>query len=116
MKKYQNYTLVKSLFESGHSLEQVFKVIEFKCKEWLPDAKMCTNLVPSVLFRQSNFEKYIIQSQIKSVNNQTQQIKDDKGNYADTQAGREQFVTDIREGVKRRLEARRNGETDYLGF
>jgi uncharacterized phage protein (TIGR02220 family) len=116
LKKYQNYTLVKSLLENGHSLEQIFKVIEFKCKEWLPDAKMCTNLVPSVLFRQSNFEKYIIQSQIKSVNNQTQQIKDDKGNYADTQAGRELFITDIREGVKRRLEARRNGETDYLGF
>jgi len=117
LKKYQNYTLVKSLLENDHSLEQVFKVIEFKCKEWLPDAKMCTNLVPSVLFRQSNFEKYIIQSQIKSVNNQTQQIlKDGNGNYADTKAGREQFTADIREGVKRRLEARRNGETDYLGF
>jgi hypothetical protein len=43
-------------------------------------------------------------------------LKDDKGNYADTQAGREQFTADIREGVKRRLEARRNGETDYFGF
>lgn len=116
LKKYQNYTLVKSLLENGNSLELILSVIEFKCKEWLPDAKMCINLTPSVLFRQSNFEKYIIQSQIKSINNQTQQIKDDKGNYADTQAGREQFITDIREGVKRRLEKRRNGETDYLGF
>lgn len=116
LKKYQNYTLIKSLLENGHSLELILSVIEFKCKEWLPDAKMCINLTPSVLFRQSNFEKYIIQSQIKSVNNQTQQVKDDKGNYADTQAGRELFVTDIREGVKRRLEKRRNGETDYLGF
>ena len=43
-------------------------------------------------------------------------LKDDKGNYADTQAGREQFTADIREGVKRRLEARRNGETDNFGF
>jgi hypothetical protein len=52
----------------------------------------------------------------KFLKNNQNILKDDKGNYADTQAGRELFITDIREGVKRRLEARRNGETDYLGF
>jgi uncharacterized phage protein (TIGR02220 family) len=95
LKKYQNYTLVKSLLENGHSLEQVFKVIEFKCKEWLPDAKMCTNLVPSVLFRQSNFENYIIQSQIKSVNNNQNNQKNGNRNYQSEQEIRQRSVTNI---------------------
>jgi hypothetical protein len=52
----------------------------------------------------------------KFLKNNQNILKDDKGNYADTQAGRELFVADIREGVKRRLEARRNGETNNFGF
>jgi len=53
---------------------------------------------------------------LKQFTNNQNLVKDAKGNYADTQAGRELFITDIREGVKRRLEARRNGETDNFGF
>jgi hypothetical protein len=59
---------------------------------------------------------FINKELLSKFSNNKQILKDGNGNYADTQAGRELFITDIREGVKRRLEARRNGETDYLGF
>jgi hypothetical protein len=59
---------------------------------------------------------FINKELLSKFSNNKQILKDDKGNYADTQAGRELFITDIREGVKRRLEARRNGETNNFGF
>ena len=59
---------------------------------------------------------FINKELLNKFSNNKQILKDGNGNYADTQAGRELFITDIREGVKRRLEARRNGETDNFGF
>ena len=40
---------------------------------------------------------------LKQFTNNQNLVKDAKGNYADTQAGREQFITDIREGVTKRF-------------
>jgi len=118
LKKYKHYTVIKELLKDGNNYEKLIEVINLKFDQWISDSKMYRFIRTDVLFRKSNFEKYLVELQMKNnfKYNQTQQVKDDKGNYADTQAGREQFTADIREGVKRRLEARRNGETDNFGF
>ena len=40
---------------------------------------------------------------LKQFTNNQNLVKDAKGNYADTQAGRQQFIADIREGVTKRF-------------
>jgi uncharacterized phage protein (TIGR02220 family) len=68
-KKYGPYKFIKSLLEDGRTLEDIFLVIECKCRDWLSDAKMCSYLTPATLLKKSNFEKYLIGSQIKTSNN-----------------------------------------------
>ena len=93
--RYGPYKLVKERLSDGATLEECINVIELKYKEW-QGTKIMTNLVPETIFRKSNFDKYLIQLQIK-IDNTQKPIIDDKGNYADTDAGREQFILNIRE-------------------
>ena len=49
---------LRARYKEGHTLEEIKKVIEWKCENWLntPSEKY---LRPSTLFRPSNFENYI---------------------------------------------------------
>jgi uncharacterized phage protein (TIGR02220 family) len=97
--RYGPYKLIKERLEDGSTLEECIKVIESKYNEW-KGTEFMRYLIPETIFRKSNFEKYLTQSQIQIENNlsQTQKpIIDDKGNYSDTDAGREQFILDVRE-------------------
>lgn len=82
--KYQPYTLIKTLFKENYNYEQINKVINDKCDEWLNDPKMCVYLKPDTLFRKSNFEKYLIAIEIKLKNKPKPQIQtynNDKPKY-----------------------------------
>ena len=97
--RYGPYKLIKERLEDGSTLEECIKVIESKYNEW-KGTEFIRYLIPETIFRKSNFEKYLTQSQIQIEDNlsQTQKpIIDDKGNYSDTDAGREQFILDVRE-------------------
>ena len=54
-----NQTLIKALWKQGHRLDDFLSVIKWKCDEWQGDSHMDKHLKPSVLFRASNFEKYL---------------------------------------------------------
>lgn len=69
LKKYKNYTLILEILKDGNDPEALISVIDSKYNEWISDEKMCKYLVPSTLFRKSNFEKYLTQSQIKQKTN-----------------------------------------------
>jgi uncharacterized phage protein (TIGR02220 family) len=69
LKKYKNYILIKEILKEGNSPDSLISVINSKYNEWISDEKMFRYLVPSTLFRKSNFEKYIIQAQIKQKTN-----------------------------------------------
>ena len=69
IENYGQYKIIKERIKDGHSLEDIFLVIECKCRDWLSDAKMCSYLTPATLLKKSNFEKYLIGSQIKTSNN-----------------------------------------------
>jgi uncharacterized phage protein (TIGR02220 family) len=92
--RYGPYKLVKERLSDGATLEECINVIELKYKEW-QGTKIMTNLVPETIFRKSNFDKYLIQLQIK-IDNTQKPLIDDKGNYANTDAGRELFISNIR--------------------
>ena len=97
--RYGPYKLIKERLEDGSTLEECIKVIESKYNEW-KGTEFMRYLIPETIFRKSNFEKYLTQSQIQIENNLSQTQKpliDDKGNYSDTDAGREQFILDVRE-------------------
>lgn len=98
LNKYKNYITIKERLEDGATIDECLNVIETKFTEW-SGSDMQKYLVIETLFRKSNFEKYLVQSQI----NTPKKLKDDNGNYADTQAGREQFILDIREGATNRF-------------
>jgi uncharacterized phage protein (TIGR02220 family) len=96
--RYGAYKLVKERLEDGSTLEECIKVIELKYNEW-KGTEFMRYLIPETIFRKSNFEKYLTQSQIQIENNLSQTQKpliDDKGNYANTDAGRELFISNIR--------------------
>lgn len=100
VKKYKPYTLIKELFESGFNRANFVDVINCKYKEWA-GSSMAIHLVPETLFRKSNFEKYVTQTQI--ITNKQNIIKDAKGKYADTNEGRKLFISNIREGASKLL-------------
>lgn len=113
VKKYKPYTLIKELFESGFNRSNFVDVINCKYKEWA-GSSMAIHLVPETLFRKSNFEKYVTQTQI--ITNKQTPIKDESGNYSDTKEGREQFILNIRERAVELLRKKRTGETYDSGF
>jgi uncharacterized phage protein (TIGR02220 family) len=98
LNKYKNYITIKERLDDGATIHECLNVIETKFTEWM-GSDMQKYLVIETLFRKSNFEKYLVQSQIKT----PKKLKDDNGNYADTKAGREQFILDIREGATNRF-------------
>jgi len=67
--KYEPYKLIKERISEGANLENIFAIIEMKNKEW-GGSEMCKYLIPSTLFRKSNFDKYLQQVQISVNTNQ----------------------------------------------
>lgn len=64
--KPTNKQTVKDLtrwFKDGHTVEDIKRMISFKCNQWLNDQKMRDYLAPKTLFRLSNFEGYMEASQ-----------------------------------------------------
>jgi uncharacterized phage protein (TIGR02220 family) len=57
-----NAKLVIDRIREGYEKEDFKKVLRSKSREWLGDEKMEKNLRPSTLFRKSNFETYVAQS------------------------------------------------------
>lgn len=53
-------TLLNTLFRKGYSVEDIKKVIDIKCNEWLPQKKMRKYLRPRTLFS-NKFEDYLNQ-------------------------------------------------------
>ena len=53
-------TLLNTLFRKGYSVEDIKKVIDIKCKEWLPKESMRMYLRPRTLFS-NKFEDYLNQ-------------------------------------------------------
>ena len=53
-------TLLNMLFRKGYSVEDIKKVIDIKCKEWLPKESMRMYLRPRTLFS-NKFEDYLNQ-------------------------------------------------------
>lgn len=53
------------IFKSGYDMRDIEAVINFKKTEWGESDKMESNLKPSVLFRFSNFEKYVDEAREK---------------------------------------------------
>ena len=53
-------TLLNTLFKKGYSVEDIKKVIDTKCKEWLPQETMRMYLRPRTLFS-NKFEDYLNQ-------------------------------------------------------
>lgn len=54
-------TLLNTLFRKGYSVEDIKKVIDIKCKEWLPKETMRMYLRPRTLFS-NKFEDYLNQA------------------------------------------------------
>ena len=97
--RYGAYKLVKERLKDGATLEDCLKVIEIKNKEW-KGTDFFKYMTIDTLFNKTKFDKYLTQTQIQKENNLSQTQKpliDDKGNYSDTDAGREQFILDVRE-------------------
>jgi uncharacterized phage protein (TIGR02220 family) len=97
--RYGAYKLVKERLKDGATLEDCLKVIETKNKEW-KGTEFFKYMTVDTLFNKTKFDKYLMQTQIQKENNLSHTQKpliDDKGNYADTDAGREQFILNIRE-------------------
>ena len=60
-------TLLNTLFRKGYSVEDIKKVIDIKCKEWLPKETMRMYLRPRTLFS-NKFEDYLNQEVKPQVN------------------------------------------------
>jgi uncharacterized phage protein (TIGR02220 family) len=50
---------IKARLEEGYSLEDFYRVIDIKCKQWLSDQKMSAYLRPETLFAPGHFEAYL---------------------------------------------------------
>lgn len=64
--KPTNKQTIKDLtrwFKQGYIVEDIKRMISFKCNQWLNDQKMRDYLAPKTLFRLSNFEGYMEASQ-----------------------------------------------------
>jgi uncharacterized phage protein (TIGR02220 family) len=69
--KYKNYITIKERLEEGATIEECLKIVETKFNEW-SGTNMEKYLVPETLFRKSNFDKYLVQTQIKTPQKQNQ--------------------------------------------
>lgn len=95
LKKYKPYTLIKELFSNKYTLEDFQNVIETKVNEWI-ESDMCKHLVPDTLFRKSNFEKYLIQSQIKQKFNNN---KNNQNGFSNKKTASERLNEYIKSGL-----------------
>jgi len=110
LKKYKNYTLILEILKDGNDPEALMSVIDSKYNEWISDEKMCKYLVPSTLFRKSNFEKYLTQSQIKSVKT----LKNELNNSEQQQEIRRKSVTNIVENALKSLNEQRQMRDNFM--
>jgi uncharacterized phage protein (TIGR02220 family) len=116
--RYGAYKLIKERLEDGSTLEECIKVIESKYNEW-KGTEFMRYLIPETIFRKSNFEKYLTQSQIQIENNLSQTQKpliDDKGNYANTDEGRELFISNIRKRAAEMFRTEREFRENNFGL
>jgi uncharacterized phage protein (TIGR02220 family) len=116
--RYGPYKLIKERLEDGSTLEECIKVIESKYNEW-KGTEFMRYLIPETIFRKSNFEKYLTQSQIQIENNLSQTQKpliDDKGNYANTDEGRELFISNIRKRAAEMFRTEREFRENHFGL
>jgi uncharacterized phage protein (TIGR02220 family) len=69
----------------GFTLEDFKKVHEIKSFQWLDDPKFCQYLHPSTLYRPTKFEKYLVQHQIKELdeNRKKEKAKNRKSEEAE---------------------------------
>lgn len=109
--RYGVYKVIKARFDDGAILEDFVNIIEYKNKEWA-NTKFFQYMVPDTLFNKTNFEKYLTQIQIKPNSNNTNNLIDENGNYAKSDAGRELFYADVAKGATDAIRAMRNGERD----
>lgn len=109
--RYGVYKVIKARFDDGAILEDFVNIIEHKNKEWA-NTKFFQYMVPDTLFNKTNFEKYLTQIQIKPNSNNTNNLIDENGNYAKSDAGRELFYANVAKGATDAIRAIRNGERD----
>jgi uncharacterized phage protein (TIGR02220 family) len=110
LKKYKNYILILEILKDGNDPDALMSVIDSKYNEWISDEKMCKYLVPSTLFRKSNFEKYLTQSQIKSVKT----LKNELNNSEQQQEIRRKSVTNIVENALKSLNEQRQLRDSFM--
>jgi len=110
LKKYKNYILILEILKDGNDPDVLMSVIDSKYNEWISDEKMCKYLVPSTLFRKSNFEKYLTQSQIKSVKT----LKNELNNSEQQQEIRRKSVTNIVENALKSLNEQRQLRDSFM--
>jgi uncharacterized phage protein (TIGR02220 family) len=110
LKKYKNYILILEILKDGNAPDALMSVIDSKYNEWISDEKMCKYLVPSTLFRKSNFEKYLTQSQIKSVKT----LKNELNNSEQQQEIRRKSVTNIVENALKSLNEQRQLRDSFM--
>lgn len=115
--RYGVYKLVKERFEDGATLEDFFKIIEYKFNEW-NNTTFMKYLTPETLFRKSNFDKYLTQIQIQPNLTQTNTFNNarniNKSNSESDEMSREEFVARVAEGAKRLLDQRKeSNEHDF---
>lgn len=71
-------TLLNTLFRKGYSVDDMKKVIDIKCKEWLPQETMRKYLRPRTLFS-NKFEDYLnqeVKPQVTTTTKKTQSYED----------------------------------------
>ena len=51
-------TLISARIKEGATVDEIKRVIDMKCEEWLKDPKMVKHLVPGTLFRASKYSNY----------------------------------------------------------
>ena len=49
---------VRTLLKAGYTREDITRVIDIKCSEWLDNPRMREYVRPKTLFAQENFESY----------------------------------------------------------
>jgi uncharacterized phage protein (TIGR02220 family) len=86
--KYGAYKLVAARLKEGNALEDLLKVVKFKCGEWLPRAKMRQYCNYNTILRASNFSKYLIELKLttnanQQTNNNNKQTAHKKGGLLD---------------------------------
>ena len=92
-----NLQYVEDLIESGYSHNDMMKVINKKCSEWLNDSTMRSFLRPSTLFG-SKFAEYLAQPEPKQVEDErkkSDELKDVKKQLAAKRKQLKQVQTDM---------------------